>query len=221
MLRSNRPRLPLAVAGLGLVAALAAARPEPEPAADGGAAEVADAAPETVRLADLREDPGAFLAGRHQVVFQLSDLGQPWQPLLSRFGPADFERVRGWCDTQLPWDAAAYADPAPYLFVRRDSTEHFLLRHARAHERFLATVEVREQFLSEPWCEIVEARRIAPSINEGTVLHAVRAQEILERGSLELALSELDRALASPLPDHARAALEAVREGWIADSAPR
>jgi len=62
-----------------------------------------------------------------------------------------------------------------------------------------------------PWIEVVSARRTREYVPEGTVLHAAQAEEFLEREAWPLALDQLDRALAAPLPAHARVRLEAVK----------
>jgi hypothetical protein len=170
----------------------------------------------TVSLGELRANPGPHLGQERRVVLQVARIGEPWQPWTTRFGPADYQRLEAWGDEQLPWRIADYDDPAPYLFTRRGSVAEFTLRLARPHDRFLATVAVREQFLREPWCEVLSLTRLDPAIGEGTVLHASNALRLQARGGLELALSELDRALGSPLPPHAAAELERLRREWTA-----
>jgi len=206
----------LACASLSLVwvvGELATASEDP-PAAETGATETEAAA--EVDLAVLREGAIAHLGGRVRTVIQLATYDEPWHAVLGRFGPVDFARIAAWSDTQYPWLELDYADPAPFLFARRDSTADFVLRNARPHERFRVTLEVREHFRGEPWCEITAVERIDLAINEGSVLHASRAIEARDKGTIELAYSELERALSSPLPIHARQALEALRAEWMA-----
>ncbi|QDU65683.1 hypothetical protein [Engelhardtia mirabilis] len=209
MLRPTRTLLAAASLSLAWIAgALATDGPIP--------ADAPQAEPVAIDLSVLRDRPLRHLGTRVRTVIQLSSYDEPWQAQIGRFGPSHFARISAWSDTQFPWVTADYLSPAPFLFTRRDSTADFVLRNARAHERFAVTLDVCEQFGGEPWCEIVELERIEPSINEGCVLHASRAIESRDKGAVELAYSELERALASPMPAPAHGALEALRAKWQA-----
>jgi hypothetical protein len=184
------------------------------PAPNGGSvADDPERLPATT-LAELRAEPDRWLGRRARVVLQFCTLGEPWVPWTSRFGPKDFLRLEAWCDRQLPWIRAEYEAPAPFLFVRVGSVPAFVAEHAHPHERFSATVEVRELLQGEPRIEVTSLVRTYPAIGEGAVIHAAKAIELAAEEGYELALSEARRALASPLPDHARADLERRVEAW-------
>lgn len=171
----------------------------------------------SVTLARLRESPDLFVGQRVRCVLQLASVDGPWEPWTSRFGPRDFRRLEAWCDSQLPWYEEAFVDPARFLFVRRGGLAEFVLDGAHAHERFEAELVVRELLLGEPWAEVVSLERIRPAIGEGAVLHASKALELADKQLFELAVSEAERALGSPLPDHAADDLEQLLATWRAE----
>lgn len=174
-------------------------------------APVAAAAP---TLSDLRTDPLRWLGRELGITLQLASAEGDWEPWISRFGRDDYRRLTCWCDSQLPWYREVFDDPVPYLFVRRGTTAEFVLAHARPHERFDATVVVREVLLGEPWIEVLTLERRRPSIGEGAVLHASKALILAAGEGVELAISEAERALASPLPPHAVEDLEQHLGRW-------
>ena len=55
-------------------------------------------------------------------------------------------------------------------------------------------------------------QRLAESVTEGTIIHAARALELEKEKAWDLALLELEQALAGNLPAHVLAELEAERE---------
>jgi hypothetical protein len=172
--------------------------------------------PKPATLSEVRADPGGFLGEELEVVLQLASSGGAWTPWTSRFGPRDFVRVEAWCDRQLPWHLTDFADPMRHLYVRKGSLAAFVIEHAHPHERFTAQVAVRELLLGEPRLEILSIERLRPAIGEGAVIHGSKAIHLAEEGRTELALSELARALSSPLPPHASADLERLRAEWTA-----
>ncbi len=177
----------------------------------------------SVALEDLRARPLHHLGEHVEFAFQVAPAGPAPDPLWTRFSPVRWRHVRGWGDRQFPWVRAHFDDPAPFVFARRGSPAEVVLGGARPHERYLVRATVREVALGEPWIEIHSALRVEPSLAEGTVLHATKAVELAEVGKLDLAIHQVNRALAAPMPDGARTELERLSALWTArrDAAKR
>lgn len=169
-----------------------------------------------VTLEELRAHPARWLGREVEFVLQLRGEQEAWDPARTRFSPHTWRGFSAWSDAQLPWDREAWDDPARRLFVRRGAPISVTFDRVRPHDRLRVRAVVREVLLGEPWIEVVEARRLELSIAEGAILHATRALRFQAEGKHDLALEQLERALASPLPEHARAELESWREKWTA-----
>lgn len=134
-----------------------------------------------------------------------------WNPLLTRFGPAEFRAFAAWTDGQFLWEGGAAAEPALRLFVRRGSAVEWALEGAERHGRYELTVAVRDVLGGRPWCEVLAVRPLAEALGEGALVHARRAREAMVAGQWRRAEAELERALAAPLPPRARTELERLR----------
>lgn len=185
--------------------------------AAGSSTAVAAAAAPRVEYEEVLADAERHTGQRLGTALQFHSLFQKWNPYLTRFTPEAYLGIQAWTDAQLPWIREAYDAPAVQLYVRRDSELAGLFTSARRHDRFEVTFIVREHFAGRSWGEILEARRTPDSVPEGTVLHAVRALDWMEKGVFDLAGSELDRALSAPLPDHAWEALLELRRRCVGD----
>ena len=182
-----------------------------------GAEETEDAGeptpPEPARLADLRTDRVRWLGREVEFVLQLEGRVDDWKPWITRFAPERYVGLRAWPDEVFLWKREAWLDPAPRLFARRGTTAAWRIGAAKRYARFRVRAVMREVFLDEPWIEILEAEPLREAISEGTILHAVRALEQIEAGSLRLAASELERASAPVrLPKRVRDELARLRE---------
>ena len=71
---------------------------------------------------------------------------------------------------------------------------------------------VRELHAGAAWIEVTDASWTPEQTPEGTVLHAIRGLELIEREGWALAVSELDRAMAPNLPGHVRRELVILRD---------
>ncbi|GEM_PF-1347342 len=147
------------------------------------------------------------MQGDLQLAFQFHSLEQDWNPYCLPFSKRTHIAVRAWSDNQLPWIRSDYDNPAARYFVKRGSFAERLLAKATPHERFVVVGRVRAQFLGQSWIEVVAATPAREQIPLGSVLHASRALDLFDRGATELGLEQLLRALAAPLPAHAREAL--------------
>jgi hypothetical protein len=103
---------------------------------------------------------------------------------------------------------ADYELPRVRVFVPLGGAAERTVTRAGVHRRLLVTCVVREHLAGRPWIEVVKVIPTRASIPEGSLLHAIRAEGFIERGSFALAAAELERALAAPLPAHAVASLE-------------
>ena len=172
-------------------------------------------APPQVAYEDVLLDAEAHTGRRLRTVLQFHSLIGDWNPFLTRFAPEAYVGVRAWTDGQFPWIREAFDAPAVRLYVARDTELTGLFESARRHDRFEITFIVREHFAGSEWGEILQARRTPENVPEGTVLHAVRALDWMEKGVFELAGSELDRALSAPLPGPAWEALLDLRKRCV------
>jgi len=164
--------------------------------------------PEDVELTELRDDPGPWFGRRVRFHLQYAGARAEWEPFLTRFGPADFVAFDAWGDREYPWDADVFENPAGTMFARRGSVVEASLALARQHQRFLAVGIVRDVFLGEPWIEVQSIVRQPEHVPEGTLLHVQQARGFRELEQWDMALDQLRRAMAAPLPAHATAALE-------------
>jgi len=159
---------------------------------------------ETIAHEQLEHEPGSFVGRELRLVLQFHSLEESWNPFLTRFSPADYVAVRGWTDAQLPWLQGDFERRPVRVFSRRSelALDHFF-RIARPHERIAVVGVVREVFAGQPWFEVTSAEILPRSIPEGSVLHVIRALDFEQKHAFRLALGELERASAAPLPKHA------------------
>ena len=176
--------------------------------------------PPVVTWAELAAEPECHLGAPRLVFVQHRAPLEPWEPFLTRFSPERYAGLSAWADEQLPWLEDDYLAPAARLFVRRGTRLDRVLARCQPHERLALRVVVRSAHLGRPWVEVLGAQRSRAFVPEGSVLHAEKALELMGRGALDLARDQLARALAAPLPAHARGELEALVSRCEA-SAPR
>ena len=171
-------------------------------------------------LSALMDVPEQRLGEAVTVVAQFRREIEDWNPFLSRFTPADHRCVEVWGDEQRLWIAEEYDAPMARLHVRRGTAAEAVIASSRPHDRLELELVVRELIAGSPWIEVTHAARTEEQTPEGTVLHAIRALEMIDREGWRIAISELDRALAPDLPGHVRRELESIRadcqETWDA-----
>lgn len=177
-------------------------------AEDTGILSAGHSAYEAVSLAELRRDPGRRLGKRVCFVVQIRGVLEEWDPYLSRFGPGDWLGIEAWADEDYTWKKRVFDNPHVRLFVRRGARAEFALHKAERYQRFEIHGVTRELFLGDPWIEIESAVALETAVGEGTILHVGRAFSLLSDGRVELAIDQLERAKAAPLPAHARVQLE-------------
>jgi len=162
-------------------------------------------------LVDLRHTPAAWLGKPVRFIVQFRGVEDTWNPFHTRFGTADWQGFTGWADERFTWDPEVYEAPSPRLFVRRGSAAPDTLAAATAHGRFEVEAVVREVFLDEPWIEVFALTPLGEHVPPGTILHVNRGRTFLSEGHLGMAREQFDRALAAPLPAHARVEIERLR----------
>ena len=161
-----------------------------------------------VPLGELRAAPARHLGREVRFTVQFSRRLEDWNPFFSRFGPRDWLALEVWADESFLWEQSAFEDPARRLFVRRGGDLETQVRSSRTYARFEARGFVREIFLGEPWIELTSLKPLAEEVGEGTIVHVGRARELWAQGQWDLALEQLERAKAAPLPPHALHELE-------------
>ena len=168
----------------------------------------ATAAPLAVPAAALLKKPELALGERRSVVVQFKDEVLDWNPFLTRFDPGAFRGFDVWGDEQLLWLQEEYDAPIARVFALEGSPVDLALDRAKPHDRLELIVVVREFSAGRAWIEVVGARWTEQQTPEGTVLHAIRALDMIEREGWTIAASELERALRPDVPAHVREALE-------------
>lgn len=163
-------------------------------------------------LGALVEAPAAKLGETVTVKVQLRSELEDWEPYLSRYSPEDHRAFVVWGDEQWLWIEEEYEAPMAVVHVRRGTLAEATLGAARPHDRFELDVSVTELQAGRAWIEATRAVLTPEQTPEGTVLHTIRALDMIEREGWRLALSELDRALAPNLPGHVRRELETLRD---------
>lgn len=198
---------PFAARGQGAGQALSA-----RPVDAGSPASTDELSFEPVSLVELRAHPARWLGRRVRFTLQLARTVERWNPCLSRFGPGEWLALEGWADERFTWQPEVFEDPATRLFVRRGGRLAQVALQTARYSRLVVSGVVREVHLDQPWIEVEGLSALIEEVGEGTILHVGRALELAEDGQYELALTQLERAKAAPLPDHARAEIERLAE---------
>jgi hypothetical protein len=170
-----------------------------------------EAAPPVVSWKTLSDHPGDWLGKTVRLRVQLQGRVETWNPYLTRFGSRQFAAVQAWADEQYPWIKAEYDAPAVRVFLRRGEACDWALEKIEPNARFEMTGIVRETFLDLPWIELQEVLPLPERITEGTLIHAGKAQQLIQERAYARAESELDQAITDDLPPLARTELERLR----------
>ncbi len=165
----------------------------------------------TFSISALMDKPEMRLGERHRVIGQLHGQIDEWNPYLTRFHADDYRCVTFWADEQWLWIKEEFDAPAVEFFVRRDGPVDELVTSTKRHGRMQLDLIVREVHAGRAWIEVVRAERTEQQTPEGTVLHAIRALDLVEREGWALAINELDRAMRPNLPGHVRRELETLK----------
>ncbi|HPF13581.1 MAG: hypothetical protein H6830_06625 [Planctomycetes bacterium] len=164
----------------------------------------------TVELSAMHYRPAAHLGERVRFYVQLDQEVAAWNPFSTRFGPESYRCFRVWGDDQRLWDEDAYFHPAGRLFVPDLGRYGEVMGRAERFQRFLVIGHVRQILLGEPWIEVERIVKTRFTVPEGTLLHATRGIELLDRGALRMAHDELTRAWVDTLPKAVREDLQAL-----------
>ena len=165
--------------------------------------------PPRVSLLDVVDEPEVWLGERITFVGQVRGSLDTWEGFVTPFQPASHHGLSLWPDESLLWLREAYEAPGLPVFVRRGSRWADRATSLRPHARVLVTGRVRSCLGGRPWIEVERVLRTREHVPEGSVLHAIRAAELLRKGAVDLARAEAQRALTAPLPDAPRGHLEA------------
>jgi hypothetical protein len=196
----------------------AAGTPAVDPASQGPAATVlARADAPTASVLDLSQRPELRLGEAQRVVAQVCRETDDWSAFLTRFDPAAFRAFEFWADEQFLWIKEEFDAPQARLFARRGSLAAAALAAANSNDRLELEVVVREMHAGRAWIEVTQARWTEEQTPAGTLLHAIRALELMERDGWVLASSQFDRALAPNLPPLVRAELTRLKAECAAE----
>ncbi|MFT5735232.1 MAG: hypothetical protein ACJA2W_002367 [Planctomycetota bacterium] len=202
------------ILGAPLIASLLFAGPAPEDIAVQlveASASVAPVIP-TYSISALLDNPEMKLGEEHRVVAQLHGEIDEWHPFMTRFHADEYRCVTFWADEQWLWLKEEFGAPAASFFVRRGSEADQVLRASKRHDRLQLDIAVVEIHAGRSWIEVQGAEKTEAQTPEGTVLHAIRALDMIERQGWALAVNELERALSPDLPGHVRRELQTLLE---------
>lgn len=196
-----------------LISALATLAQAPLPGAlEVGVPALEVVAPPLVPYAEIADEPERFLGTQVRLFFQYHSEREAWDPYLTSFAENRYRALDGWTDEQRLWLQHEFETPAARVYVLRGSRAERSLVGARVHQRWMLAGVVREEHLGLPWIEITHAYPMRSHVPEGSILHAIRAFECIEKNTFALARDEFSRALAAPLPAPVARELEAWRE---------
>jgi hypothetical protein len=189
---------------------------------DGPAVAVEAPVFEVVEAEELWSHPGRYAGKRVRVILGVHSEVESWNPFVTRFGPGQFRCLRGWSDQQQPWLETDFEHPRLRVFARRGSAAEWALDGAERYQRFELSCVVRAVFGDVPWLEVVGAKPLLRRLGDGTLLHASRGLDLMQKELWEAARLELQRATAGALPEPAREHLEALIERCVEQrDAPR
>lgn len=169
------------------------------------------AAPPIVSWQDLCDRPSRWLGKKIRLRFQYQGRVDDWNPYLTRFGSRRYGAIQAWSDEQLPWVKSEFDAPIVRVFFPRGESCASVLDQAQVNGRYEVTAMVREVFLDVPWTELLEVVPLSERIGEGTIIHAGKALELMQRSDWKLAELEIEQAITDSLPPPARAELERLR----------
>ncbi len=161
----------------------------------------------TTAWEDLATVPDGRLGELVQIHVQAHSRPTTWEPFLTRFSPTEYVCLKAWSDAQMPWVEEHYENPQVIVFARKGSPEARRLADADPHTRLVLAVIPRAFQAGMVWIEVIGAQPTRKQVTEGTVLHVEKALDLVGRDAPGLARDQLVRALAAPLPDHARRAI--------------
>ncbi|MBK7644556.1 MAG: hypothetical protein IPJ19_16175 [Planctomycetes bacterium] len=168
--------------------------------------------PPLVAWQELVDHPARYLGKTIRMHAQFQSHVDRWAAYLTRFGSKEYGAFQFWSDEQFPWVQSDYDQPRVRLFTRHGKPAEATLIGAQMYGRYELKLHVCELFLDLPWAEIESARATVEEISEGSNIHAARGMELAGKGSYALAQTEFEQALEGLLPDHAREALEKLRD---------
>lgn len=166
--------------------------------------------PEVVAWETLQDAPEVHLGVTCRMYIQFHSLEQDWNPYQTRFGPEGYLAIRGWSDEQRLWIEGEFNQPAARVFVPRGGRLERLLGGVKTNERIVLRCVVRTAHLGRPWIEVQGFQRSRRTVPEGTILHTLKAMDLMGREAWALAIDQLDRALVAPLPEPVAADLRAI-----------
>jgi len=171
----------------------------------------ADAAPDaTLHLSahELWEHPAEHLGQTRVLTVQMHRELESWNPFVTRFGDGEFRAWEAWSDEQFPWEEEAFRAPRVRVFARLGSAVEWALSGAESLERYDLTCRVSSTFAGLPWLEVIAAKPHLRALGEGSLIHASRGLDFMEKEAFDAAIAEFERASAGGIPEKAERELD-------------
>ncbi|MFT7670510.1 MAG: hypothetical protein ACI8X5_003219 [Planctomycetota bacterium] len=173
---------------------------------------VEETPPANLTAEELLEHPAEHIGESIVLTVQFESKVESWNPFVTRFGSGDFSAWGGWSDTQFPWRESDFKAPLIRVFARHESPVEWALASAETYDRYALTCRVSSVFANRPWLEVIAAKPLLRGVGEGSVMHATRGLEFIEKGAWLAAVGEFERASNGPLHEAARTELERLSE---------
>lgn len=176
------------------------------------AASAPPALPEPVPAHELLARPGDFVGELVSLEVQFESEFEGWNPMLTRFSPGAFRGFKAWSDEQYLWNADEFRAPLVEVYAQRGGAAEWALADAKPFARFELLCRVQSNFAGKPWVEVLAVKPRFRQMQEGSLIHAVRAMEFVNKHLWKAALGEFERADSPGLPKRAHNELQRLIE---------
>ncbi|MCA9001749.1 MAG: hypothetical protein KDB61_07495 [Planctomycetes bacterium] len=160
-------------------------------------------------LGSIYEHPAEAVGQELCFYVQFDGLEEEWNSFGTEFASETHLRARVWSDDQRLWDREQFQNPLGHVFFPAHTRAAARLQNTQRYQRLLCVGRVRSLRCGRPWIEVTRAYWSRQSLSEGSLLHAIRGEEMRARQALNLAKDEYNRALTPNLPKAIRSDLEA------------
>jgi hypothetical protein len=171
-----------------------------------------DRVPEVLPAHELWARPAEHVGKLLSLEVQFESELEAWNPMLTRFSPGVFRGFKAWSEEQYLWHEADFRAPLVRVFARRGGAAEWALADSARFGRFELLCRVQSNFAGEPWVEVLAVKPRPRRMQSGSLIHAVRALEFVEKRLWKAALGEFERADSPGLPKRAHTELQRLVE---------
>lgn len=158
------------------------------------------------KLSDIRAEPDAYKNVKVVFTVQFASLGRLSNPFFTKFTPAEFANFYAWADEQPIWQEKEYNDVFGMLFLSKSHEKLEQLYSLRLYQRISITGAVRNTFQNTPWIEVIDFEPVSGAVDTATLSHLYRGEKFMEQRMWQRAVSELQLAQGTGVPQAAQRA---------------